>query len=64
MGDHFNKVQSGDALKILPATYNAVIAAVKAIVKKPITVYIEKVYEEGSFALRRAQDYAGLRIGT
>ena len=31
-------------------------AAAKAIVKKPVAVYIEKVYEEGSFA--------GLEIGT
>ena len=31
-------------------------AAAKAIVKKPVAVYIEKVYEEGSFA--------GLGIGT
>jgi len=31
-------------------------AAAKAIVKKPVAVYIEKVYEEG--------DFAGLGIGT
>ena len=46
------------------ATFNALVDAPRAIVKKPMAVYIENVYEEGDFALRRAQNYAGLGIGT
>jgi hypothetical protein len=32
------------------------LAAAKAIVKRPVAVYVEKVYKEG--------DFAGLGIGT
>lgn len=72
MGDCLKKVQSGDPLAIPAATFNtfvdaaqdflrrqdqqAVDATAKAIVKKPVAVYIEKVYDEG--------DFAGLGIGT
>ena len=41
---------------VRPAYADAEDAAARALVKKPVAVYIEKVYEEG--------DFAGLGIGT
>ena len=55
-----HKVQSGHPLKIPAATLNTFVDAedtvAKAIVKKPVAVYIEKVYKEG--------DFSRLSIGT
>ena len=56
MTDALQQVKSGDALKIPAATFNTFVDSAKAIVKKPVAVYIEKVYEEG--------DFVGLGIGT
>ena len=56
MGDHLKKVQSGDPLRIPAATFKTFIAAAKALVKRPVAVYVENVYKEGNFA--------GLGIGT
>lgn len=68
MGDTLKKVRSGDPLRIPAATFNIFVDADAksptlrslgeegAIVKKPMAVHIEKVYEEG--------DFTGLGIGT
>ena len=50
MGEHLTKVQPGDPLRIPAATFDSMVDAAAAIVKKPIAPYVEKVYEEGSFA--------------
>ena len=57
MSNVLTKVRPGDPLVIPARTFNTFVdAAAKAIVKRPLAVYIEKVYEEGKFA--------ALRIGT
>jgi hypothetical protein len=50
------KVQSGDPLRIPARTFNTFIDGDRPIVKKPVAVYIEKVYGDGGFS--------GLGIGT
>ena len=50
------KAKPGDPLVVPAATFNTFVDAPKAIVKKPVAVYAEKVYEEGNLA--------GLGIGT
>ena len=49
------KVKPGDPLLIPAATFNTFLedaedATAKAIVKRPVAAYVEKVYEEGNFA--------------
>jgi len=56
LGNSLKKVKPGDPLVIPAPTFNTFVYAAKAIVKKTVAVYIEKVYDEGNFA--------GLGIGT
>ena len=50
------RTSPGEPLVIPAATFNTFIATAKALVKRPVAVYAEKVYKEGNFA--------GLGIGT
>ena len=51
MADTLKKVKPGDPLAIPAATFNTFVDAAKAFVKKPVAVYVEKVHEEGNFAV-------------
>ena len=49
MADMLKKINPGDPLVIPATTFNTFVDAAKAIVKKPVAVYVKKVYEEGNF---------------
>jgi len=51
MGHTLRKVEPGDPLAIPAAAYNTFVDPGKAIVKKPVAVYIDKVCQEGNFSV-------------
>jgi len=51
MGDTLEKANFNDPLMISALTFNVFVAAAKAIVKKPMAEYLEKVYDKGDFGL-------------
>ena len=56
MSGSLSKVRFGNPVEAPATTLRTFAGSAKAIVKKPVAVYIDKVYEEG--------DFAGLGIGT
>jgi len=51
MGHTLRKVEPGDPLAIPAAAYNTFVDPGKAIVKKPVAAYVEKVCQEGNFSV-------------
>ena len=50
MSSNLRKVPPGDPLAIPAATFNGSVDAAKAIVQKPLGVYVEKAHDLGDFA--------------